>query len=52
MQEIVRNYLIMAEKNKIVVPYKELERITILANNKDDPYMKNFRVFVLNDRRE
>ena len=52
MKEMIKNYLVMAEKNKLVVPYKELERISIIANNKNDPYIRNFRVFVLNERIE
>ncbi len=31
MQQTVSNYLIMAEKNKNIVPYRELEKFNVFS---------------------
>ena len=48
MQIMLTNYLIMAERNKNIVPYRELEKFNVFTGSSEDAYLKYLEIFVLN----
>lgn len=42
----LKSYLALAEKNKLVVTYKEIEKLKSMGGGDEDPYDKGFRDFI------
>ena len=43
--EYLKRYLILAEKNKVVTSYRDLERMKSTGGGDEDPYDKAYRKY-------
>lgn len=44
--EHLKKYLILAEKNKVVTTYRDLERMKTIGGGEEDPYDKAYKQFI------
>ena len=44
--EFLKRYLILAERNKVVTSYRDLERMKSVGGGEEDPYDKAFRLYI------
>jgi hypothetical protein len=45
--EYLKRYLILAEKNKVVTSYRDLERMKSTGGGDEDPYDKAYRKYII-----
>lgn len=44
--DFVKKYLYLAEKNKVVMPYREFEKLRSAGGADEDPYDKHYRELI------
>ena len=43
---ILKKYLLLAEKNKVVTSYREIERLKTTGGGDEDPYDRHYRLLI------